>query len=144
MKTTKILMTASLGLMMTACGSVGRGSPDEFEVVSNSALVVPPQMHLAPPKPGQTESRAIAPNAIAKEAIFPKKDGVKSQVKPQGAELDVLKKMNVARSADVRSNAGRPNVKVTKKKLLIAEVLEMEDGSYAPDNIKVERVSGGN
>ncbi|WND01620.1 DUF3035 domain-containing protein [Temperatibacter marinus] len=136
----KLVMITIVALSLTACSSGSRNAPDEFQVVSNSALVVPPGMTLAPPKPGKTESRAIAPAVIAKEVLFPKKkDTVKDPDQPKGAELDLLRKLNRLGFADVRSNVGRPDVFVTKKKLLIAEILEMPDGSYAPDNIVVKR-----
>ena len=49
-------LVASLG----ACNSLGnalgftRTSPDEFEVLTKAPLVVPPNVNLRPPRPGET------------------------------------------------------------------------------------------
>lgn len=143
MKLNTVLLTVVAAVSLSACSGMGRGAPDEFEVVSNSSLVVPPDMELAPPKAGKAESREIAPNVIAKNILFPKKV-VKSPKKPMGAELDVLKKLKHAGDNTARSNVGQPELKVSRKSLLLAEILEMKDGSEAPDNISVKRVAGDN
>lgn len=135
------VVTMAMAVSLSACGSAGHRGPDEFEVVKNSSLVVPPNSELAPPRPGKAENREIAPNVIAKEILFPKKN-VKEQEKPKGAEADLLKKMKLASDADIRSVVSRDDVKVTKKRLLIAEILEMKDGSYEEDQISVKRTAG--
>lgn len=136
-----VVLTVIMASSLVACGKAGRNGPDEFEVVSSSALIVPPNMDLAPPRPGQAQNREIAPSLIAKEILFPKSK-VKDKEPPKGAEADMLKKMKYAVDVDVRSNVSRPTVKVAKKRLLIAEILAMADGSFDDDNITVKRTAG--
>lgn len=140
MKITPVLMIGALAFAVAACSS-GRGAPDEFEVVSNRSLVVPPESTLAPPRPGNAENREITPSVIAKEVLFPEKE-VTEKEPPQGAEAAILKKLKYASNVDVRSNVGTPDVNVTKKRLFLAEIMAMKDGTYAPDNISVKRTSG--
>jgi hypothetical protein len=52
----------TLGLSVTV--------PNEFDVVANAPLAVPPDFELRPPKPGTDPSQEVSATAQAKQAIF--------------------------------------------------------------------------
>lgn len=69
-----ILVTAALGTL-AACSDVkqtvglGRNSPDEFNVVENPPLTLPPDFTLRPPDRGATGPKAEAAPAVAAKAV---------------------------------------------------------------------------
>jgi hypothetical protein len=44
--------------------------PDEFDVVANAPLAIPPDFNLRPPQPGSAPTQGLTPTAQAKQAIF--------------------------------------------------------------------------
>jgi hypothetical protein len=44
--------------------------PDEFDVVANAPLAIPPDFNLRPPRPGAAPTQGLTPTAQAKQAIF--------------------------------------------------------------------------
>lgn len=44
--------------------------PDEFDVVANAPLAIPPDFNLRPPQPGAPPTQGLTPTAQAKQAIF--------------------------------------------------------------------------
>tara|TARA_R110002072_G_scaffold271286_1_gene431266 strand:- start:685 stop:912 length:228 start_codon:yes stop_codon:yes gene_type:complete len=67
-KLAKIAVIMGLGFVLTACSGVG--SPDEFSVLKNPPLVVPPDYHLRPPGDDSDVRGAFTPQEIAKRALF--------------------------------------------------------------------------
>lgn len=66
-----------LALLVTACnGNVKRtlgidhSTPDEFKVISNPPLSVPPEFTLRPPVPGAPPTTQIDTHEAAKESVF--------------------------------------------------------------------------
>lgn len=55
-------------LLLSACSSMD--SPDEFSVLRNPPLVVPPDYHLRPPGEDSSIENAFTPQEIAKRALF--------------------------------------------------------------------------
>jgi len=55
--------------MLSACGG-GLTGPDEFSVLKNPPLVVPPDYHLRPPGDESDLKGAFTPQEIAKRALF--------------------------------------------------------------------------
>ncbi len=54
-------------LILSACG--GKDAPDEFLVLKNPSLAVPPEYHLRPPgDDGATET--YTPEELARQALF--------------------------------------------------------------------------
>ena len=67
----KLLMTVigiSILGMTSACSKMG--GPDEFSVLKNPPLVVPPDYHLRPPGEDSDIKGAYTPQEIAKKALF--------------------------------------------------------------------------
>ncbi len=143
--TIKSLITLILtGMLLSACSmfsSNGKYAPDEFEVVDRAPLVVPPEANLTPPRPGEPKAQNIDPGRIAYEALFPGKT-VTPPPSGSGGELSLLRRMP-SLGPDVRSNAGQKDLDVTKKRLLLADMLDAEERSFQPDNITIERVNSG-
>ncbi len=61
-------MVLSLVGALSACSS--REGPDEFTVLKNPPLVVPPDFHLRPPGDESEVKGAFTPQEIAKRALF--------------------------------------------------------------------------
>jgi len=58
----------SVTLMLSACS--GLDGPDEFAVLKNPPLIVPPDYHLRPPGDESDVKGAFTPQQIAKRALF--------------------------------------------------------------------------
>ena len=61
-------ITLSLVGLLASCSS--NGAPDEFAVLKNPPLVVPPDYHLRPPGDESELKGAFTPQQIAKRALF--------------------------------------------------------------------------
>jgi len=67
----KLLLTGALfgvTLMLSACS--GLEGPDEFSVLKNPPLIIPPDYHLRPPGDESEVKGAYTPQEIAKRALF--------------------------------------------------------------------------
>ena len=62
------VVVMSLVGMASACSKLG--GPDEFSVLKNPPLVVPPDYHLRPPGEDSDVKGAYSPKEIAKKALF--------------------------------------------------------------------------
>jgi hypothetical protein len=55
----------------SGCGSLGaRSAPDEFRVVTQAPLTLPPDYNLRPPRPGEPRPQELEPDAEARAALF--------------------------------------------------------------------------
>lgn len=70
MRNKLVLMGAILAVigMLPACSRME--GPDEFSVLKNPPLVVPPDYHLRPPGDESDVKGAFTPQEIAKRALF--------------------------------------------------------------------------
>jgi hypothetical protein len=65
-----------LPVALSGCGSIRRAAglektvPNEFDVVENAPLAIPPDFNLRPPRPGANPSQAVSSTVQAKETIF--------------------------------------------------------------------------
>ncbi len=67
----KLLLTAMmLGIAGTLAACSNREGPDEFAVLKNPPLVMPPDYHLRPPGDESDVRGAYTPQEIAKRALF--------------------------------------------------------------------------
>lgn len=61
---------------VSACGTISRAlgsaktSPDEFRVVTQAPLTLPPDYSLRPPRPGEPRPQELGPEADARAALF--------------------------------------------------------------------------
>jgi hypothetical protein len=61
--------TSGCGSLSRAIGA-GKASPDEFRVVSQAPLTLPPDYSLRPPRPGEPRPQELQPDAEARAALF--------------------------------------------------------------------------
>jgi hypothetical protein len=85
---TKLLQPLSLVALLAAtatvsgCGGVRQAigvekvAPDEFKVVTQAPLTVPPDYQLRPPRPGDPRPQELRPDAAARAAVFGQDVGV--------------------------------------------------------------------
>jgi hypothetical protein len=62
-------VASGCGGMQRALGSA-RTSPDEFRVVTQAPLTLPPDYALRPPRPGETRPQELQPDENARAALF--------------------------------------------------------------------------
>lgn len=81
--------------------------PDEFEVVQNAPLAIPPDFNLRPPRPGAAPTQGVSPTVQAKETIFRaagekgSTPGADAQMSP--GESDILRAAGAgAATGDIR------------------------------------------
>ena len=114
MRIVKLSLAASAAaLLLGGCanhGISGRGRPDEFAVVRNQPLVIPPDYALTPPRAGEPTPQAADPRQEALQALFggpaPRSQSETSMLNAAGAE-------HAAEGA--RSVAGDPGTNVVDK-----------------------------
>ncbi|MBS0385601.1 MAG: DUF3035 domain-containing protein [Proteobacteria bacterium] len=80
MTTTKTLtllaMVAAAASASSGCAAFGRAvgaskvSPDEFRVVSQAPLTLPPDYSLRPPRPGEPRPQELQPTEEARQSLF--------------------------------------------------------------------------
>lgn len=64
-----VLLAVGLGLFGSLAACSGNDAPDEYMVLKNPPLVVPPDYHLRPP--GNEDSvKTYTPQEVAKKALF--------------------------------------------------------------------------
>lgn len=61
--------TGGCGTLSRAIGAT-KTSPDEFRVVSQAPLTLPPDYNLRPPRPGEPRPQELQPNDEARVALF--------------------------------------------------------------------------
>lgn len=67
----KLILTGVILAIVTMISACSRlGGPDEFSVLKNPPLVVPPDYHLRPPGGDSDVEDAYTPQEIAKKALF--------------------------------------------------------------------------
>jgi DUF3035 family protein len=114
MRIVKLSLAASAAaLLVGGCanhGISGRGRPDEFAVVRNQPLVIPPDYALTPPRAGEPTPQAADPRQEALQALF---GGPAPRSRAETSMLDAAGNEHVAEGA--RSVAGDPNTNVVDK-----------------------------
>lgn len=70
MKDKLLLTTVALLTVTLLSGCSGKNAPDEFMVLKNAPLTMPPEFHLTPGGPNEDLDEVIEPQEIAKRALF--------------------------------------------------------------------------
>mgnify|MGYP001946490086 FL=1 len=70
MKNKLILLSAFVGILTALSGCASKNAPDEFMVLKQAPLSLPPDYHLTPGGPNEDLDEVIAPQDIAKRALF--------------------------------------------------------------------------
>ncbi len=75
-KTMTLLALVAAASAASGCASLGRAvgatkvSPDEFRVVSQAPLTLPPDYSLRPPRPGEPRPQELQPTDEARQSLF--------------------------------------------------------------------------
>lgn len=97
-----------------AVGSA-RSAPDEFRVVTQAPLTLPPDYNLRPPRPGEPRPQELAPDAEARAALFgedvgqaasPGERQLVSQAGADAADPDIRDTIDFEAQGVVRRNEG--------------------------------------
>jgi hypothetical protein len=124
----------ALPLLLSGCSEVKQAFglqktvPDEFDVVSNAPLAIPPDFNLRPPSPGAPPTQGESPTAQAKETIF----RAAGQTASTGANGDSLS----PGESDILQAAGATSDQGDIRQVVNAEAAE----SHPFDNNFVDRL----
>jgi len=117
---------AAAALLLGGCASnkvASRDRPDEFAVVRNQPLVIPPDYSLAPPRAGDPTPQATDARTQALEALFggpqPRSQSETSMLNTVGADRAAL---------GARSVAGDPATTVVDKGAVTQTILAAPEG----------------
>lgn len=75
-RTMTILAVVAAAASASGCASIGNAlgagkvSPDEFRVVSQAPLTLPPDYSLRPPRPGEARPQELQPTEEARQSLF--------------------------------------------------------------------------
>lgn len=125
---TPLLLVSALAL--GGCAMLGgkRAAPDEFAVVRNAPLIIPPDYALTPPVAGTAAVSPTDAQAQAIEALFG------GPAPRSNAETSLLEQAGRDRaSVGARSSVGDPNTRVVDKGTVTAAILAapQRDGTDA-------------
>jgi hypothetical protein len=130
MRIVKLSLAASAAaLLLAGCanhGVSGRGRPDEFAVVRNQPLVIPPDYSLAPPRAGEPTPQAADPRQEALQALF---GGPAPRSSAETTMLNAAGNEHVADGA--RSVAGDPATNVVDKGATTQTIINAPAGAGA-------------
>lgn len=115
----------SAAVLVSGCGHRGydRARPDEFAVVRQAPLVIPPDFSLAPPRPGAVRPQDTASNAQTLDALF---GGAAARSASETATL--TEAGGESADAGVRSNVGDPKTTVVNKGATTRDIVAAPEG----------------
>lgn len=143
MKTFLALTLAAL--VLTGCSGIrnmaglDKNSPDEFAIVNQPPLSMPPDYTLRPPRPGEPSPQNVTSTAQAINALFP---GRTTMPPPMSAgEEALLQRIGAAgASPDVRSVVDGDTTEIVRKGELLGDILGAEERTEGGDTARIERV----
>ena len=117
--TPALLLLPALALGGCAVLSGKRAAPDEFAVVRNAPLIIPPDYSLTPPVAGTAAISPTDAQAQAIEALFG------GPAPRSNAETSLLERAGRDRAAvGARSSVGDPNTRIVDKGTVTAVILD--------------------
>lgn len=137
------LGAAASALLLGGCSTLGLGgdrkAPDEFEVVRERPLVVPPDFTLRPPKPGAPRPQDVDSQGAAVQALF----GPQAQPPQRSAgEQALLERAGAVRATtDIRSTLRDDGTTVVDKGTNLKTILDTPSGTTS-DGVSLR--PGGN
>ncbi len=139
MKSPAVLSLTTLALLLAGCSSFGAGkkSPDEFAVVKEAPLVMPPDFSLRPPRPGTPRPTELGAQGQAVEALFG--PGVAVPARSAGEEA-LLNQAGAAKaSADIRSTVRDDGTIVADKGVFLKEILSTQSGVTTAEGVGIQQ-----
>lgn len=70
MKNKFIILAYFFGVLSALTGCSNKNAPDEYMVLKNAPLSMPPDFHMTPDGPTEDLNEAIDPKEIARRALF--------------------------------------------------------------------------
>jgi hypothetical protein len=138
MTSKSLLLLGAAALLVTGCSSLrgGKKSPDEFAVIKEAPLVMPPDFSLRPPRPGAPRPTELGAQGQALEALF----GPGAGVPPRSAgEQALLDKAGAAKaSSDIRSTVRDDGTIVADKGVFLKEILSTDSGVKTMEGIDIQ------
>jgi hypothetical protein len=124
-------------LALGGCASLlggGNRAPDEFAVVRNAPLIIPPDYSLTPPVAG---TAAVSPTEAQSQAIEALFGGPAPR---SNSETSLLERAGRDRAAvGARSVAGDPNTRVVDKGTVTAQILAAPQADSRDASVQVPR-----
>jgi hypothetical protein len=124
----------SLSVAVSGCDSVKRAFglektlPNEFDVVENAPLAIPPDFNLRPPRPGTAPSQGLSTTAEARQTIF-------RAAGDKGAAIDGDDRMS-AGETDILRAAGADSTPGDIRQVVNRESAESQPfGKHFVDNL---------
>src|SRR5829696_8016971 len=131
---TPLLLLPALALGGCASLIGGNRAPDEFAVVRNAPLIIPPDYTLTPPVAGTAAVSPTEAQAQAIEALFG------GPAPRSAAETSMLERAGRDRAAaGARSTAGDPNTRIVDKGTVTAQILAAQQGDGRDASVQVPR-----
>ena len=121
-------------LALGGCAMIGgkNTAPDEFAVVRNAPLIIPPDYTLTPPVAGTAAISPTDAQAQAIEALFG------GPAPRSAAETSLLERAGRDRAAiGARSSVGDPNTRVVDKGTVTANILTAPEGDGQDASVQV-------
>jgi hypothetical protein len=122
-------------LALSGCALMGgrNAAPDEFAVVRNAPLIIPPDYTLTPPAAGTASVSPAEAQSQAIEALFG------GPAPRSSAETSLLERAGRDRAAvGAKSSAGDPNTRIVDKGTVTAQILATAQGD---SSVATSRVS---
>ena len=139
-KTTKTTLALTcLSIALGGCGWFKNSSPDEFAIVDQPALVVPPDFTLRPPRPGEPTTQTVAPSSDVVNALFPGRTSLPPEA--SAGEQALLREIGADdATSDVRSTMESADDQTVEKGALLADILSADDRDGEADASEIRRV----
>jgi hypothetical protein len=122
---------AATALILTGCASASRTlgltkeAPNEFNILTNAPLVVPPEYNLRPPRPGESSLDNNYSERAAREALL----GDVDAAEPSQGELVLLSRAGAGRAdQEIRLKIDGQNSVERKSDSLTNRILFWRDG----------------
>jgi hypothetical protein len=129
-----LLLVPALALGGCAMLRGGSRAPDEFAVVRNAPLIIPPDYSLTPPVAGTAAVSPADAQAQAIEALFG------GPAPRSNSETSLLERAGRDRAAiGARSVAGDPNTRVVDKGTVTAQILAAPQADGRDASVQVPR-----
>ena len=112
----------------SGCAMLGgrTATPDEFAVVRNAPLIIPPDYTLAPPAPG---TASVSPSEAQSQAIEALFGGPAPRSSSETSMLDSAGRDRA--SVGAKSTAGDPNTRIVDKGTVTGQILATAQGDTA-------------
>ncbi|WP_298913493.1 DUF3035 domain-containing protein [uncultured Algimonas sp.] len=129
--TPSLTAVLAAGLMLSGCASASRTlgltkeAPNEFNILTNAPLIVPPEYNLRPPAPGASSLDDNYSQASAREALI----GDIDAAEPSQGEIMLLTRAGAARAdQEIRLKIDGQNSVERKSDSLTNRILFWRDG----------------